>query len=381
MAANTMVVSGYIGSVKCDDEGNCIEDNTGQGLMERFADMIEGNPVECTVIFRACYGGSVYDGIPLANAMLAAIQAGIKVTTVIEGIAASMAGFCFLHGQERLIDRLSRWHVHRPQSGCYGTWEDVIAQGENLKSLEADIITRIAERTGKTPEWVATNWCDGPDHELGAADCIKNGVATRIIESTIVPVEADDIEAESPDMLAKKLLPMMQAPKPTEPNKTDIMTPELKAALGLAADATDEQVLAAAAEANKAKTELATMLAAKQAEDKALIEAEVKMLVDADIITKAEAPAITETFMKVGVAGAKQMAAKMKPRQPITQMLATEAAKQGKETEQAKLVNMSVKELDETNSWPKLQAADEHIFQAKYFEKHGKYYKDYKPTK
>lgn len=364
MSANTMIISGYIGDIDCDDDGNVIQNNTGQGLVRRFEEMLESMPKEVNIIFRSCWGGSVFDGLPLANRMLAAAANGLVINTIIEGIAASMAGFIYLHGTNRKIDRLSRWHVHRPTNFVAGNYEDLLAAAENTKTLEADIIERIAERTGQTVEFVTQNWCNGPDHELGAKDCIKYGIATEIIESTELPTDADEIleEYEGVEMKARHLLARMQ--HNPQPNP-EMFTEDFKTGIGLTADATDEQVTARIEALKKAETDLTAMQAQKDAEVKAELDGIVNKAKTDGLITEAEVPSYVEMAKKVGKTQMVAVFEKMKPHTTIMQHLGNPTPGNPDGEELSQLSQMSYDQLVDAKKLGRLKELSPESYEMK----------------
>ncbi len=369
MSANTMIVTGIIGMQKTDDEGNVLVDNTAQGLVSRFESLVAANPLEVTVGFRTCYGGSVYEGLPLANAMLEARKKGTRVITVVEGLAASMASFCFVHGDVRKIDRVSRIMVHPVKSGPFGTWQDIQAEADNLKSLSEDIINRYAECTGKTPEFVAANWCDGPDREFGAKYCLDNGIATEIIESDLVPATALKIKGDNAEMLATAIQKVMLHVQPD--TNTDMKYNEAtKLALGLPADATDAAVDTFLADAKQAKADLATMQAAKVTAEAAEKEALIDTAATEGKILPGKTAEMKAIVKDLPLDSVKTMVANMQKHVPLTERINAGGGSTAADTatELATLSAQSGKDLFESNKLMRLKELDEPTFQAKYKE-------------
>jgi ATP-dependent protease ClpP protease subunit len=366
MALMALVVTGDIGA----------EGNQAHELTERIAAHVltESNPA---IIFRTTYGGSIYEGIPPYQAILKA-----KPTTIIEGLAGSMSGMLFLAGEVRKMDRLSQFHVHRPKVGVVGNADDIKSEAEGLASLEESIINIYAERTGQTVEFVKTNWFDGSDHYFGAEYCLAHGIITEIIESPAVPASAKNIEVtdgERPEMLAWSFNKVMLSPKPTETNEP-MFSPEFKKSLNLDENATDEQVLAKVAEGQTAISQLAemkvTQAAAEAAEKEQLIDTAAK---EGKILPGATAE-MKAIVKDMPLAGVKTMVANMQKHVSLTSRINTGGggSAEGTAKELAEMQAMTYDELVAGNKLMKLAELDEPTFQAKYKEKHKKYYGDYK---
>jgi ATP-dependent protease ClpP protease subunit/molybdenum cofactor biosynthesis enzyme len=363
MALMAMVVTGNIGA----------EGNEADALTQRVEQLAltESNPA---IIFRTTYGGSIYEGIPAYNAILAA-----KPITIIEGLAGSMSGMLFLAGEKRKMDRLSQFHVHRPKIGVVGNADDIKSEAAGLASLEESIINIYAERTGQTVEFVKTNWFDGSDHFFGAEYCLAHGIITEIIESPAVPASASAIEiedGETPEMLATALNKVMLSPKPTETNEP-MFTTEFKKTLNLDENATDEQVLAKVAEGQTAISQLAEMKVAQATAE----AAEKESLIDTAAVEGKLLPGKTAEMKAIvkdmPLAAVKTMVANMQKHVSLTQQIKAGGGSTGA-GELETLAAMSYEDLAAANKLMTLKELDEPTFQAKYKEKHGKFYGEYK---
>lgn len=363
MALMAMVVTGNIGA----------EGNEADALTQRVEQLAltESNPA---IIFRTTYGGSVYDGIPAYQAILKA-----KPITIIEGLAGSMSGMLFLAGDKRKMDRLSQFHVHRPSIMVMGNADNIKSEADGLATLEESIINIYAERTGQTVEFVKANWFDGSDHFFGAEYCLAHGIITEIIESPAVPASASAIEiedGETPEMLATALNKVMLSPKPTETNEP-MFTTEFKKTLNLDENATDEQVLAKVAEGQTAISQLAEMKVAQATAE----AAEKESLIDTAAVEGKLLPGKTAEMKAIvkdmPLAAVKTMVANMQKHVSLTQQIksgggSTDAG------ELETLAAMSYEDLAAANKLMTLKELDEPTFQAKYKEKHGKFYGEYK---
>lgn len=131
-------------------------------------------------------GGDLYQGIAIHNA-LKGLQG--KVTTVIQGIAASAASIIFCAGTERLVYPGSAMMAHGVMSfiDFYGfvNEHDVSGLQAQLKNLKKSIgvmnrcVADIyASATGKSQEECLTMISDNTETYMSGADAIAEGFAT-----------------------------------------------------------------------------------------------------------------------------------------------------------------------------------------------------------
>jgi ATP-dependent protease ClpP protease subunit len=206
-------------------------------------------------------GGEVFDGMAIYN-ILAAHPA--KKITKNYSIAASMASVLFLVGEERLVGTNAQLMIHDPEGGAWGNGDKLRKQADLIDSIRADMVGLYANRTGgdesQISSWMAAEtW-------FNAAQCVENGFATGTFTANAKAVAQYFSPAPA------------QAQLPLQQPKRQPMT-QLLAALGLAADATEEQALGA-------------LSSLKQASEKAIAEAKAETAnVIASVLTTA-APAL-----------------------------------------------------------------------------------------
>lgn len=82
------------------------------------------------------WGGSVQDGFALFDDLRTLSSLGHHVTTVVRGIAASMAGVLSQAGDTRLIGAESQMHVHAPAAFKFGQ-EDTWSAQDSHERLQA----------------------------------------------------------------------------------------------------------------------------------------------------------------------------------------------------------------------------------------------------
>lgn len=266
-----IILSGYITD----------EQNTANQLMAVITEQcLYGQPVE--LVLQNCYGGNVYEGIPVHNAVR---DAGID--TRVEGLCASMGTIIAAGGKNRIMGRMSRQMIHAPQGKAEGGAAAMRSQADHLDQLSNDFAAIYAGLTGLTPEAVAKKWLDGTDHYLSAQECLKLGIATALVDGEVKNAVPDNvfknsnpkaivayyekqIENSNPkNFIMKKIQFFMAAFMLTK-------LPELS----LSADATEDQLLEKTELLAKAYAEVSAKL--KTIEDKVVadLKAAAKSLVD-----------------------------------------------------------------------------------------------------
>lgn len=111
-------------------------------------------------------GGSVIDGMSIYNAIL---NSKTPVDTYNVGVAASMAGVCFMAGRKRIMADYAKLMIHNPS----GSDDKKV-----LESLGDSIKTMLSAKSMITPDAVGylmekTTW-------LGSSECLEKGFATDI---------------------------------------------------------------------------------------------------------------------------------------------------------------------------------------------------------
>lgn len=91
-------------------------------------------------------GGDVFDGTAIYNGLA---DHPAKVSTSVEGIAASMASIIALAGDERTIYRNAQYMIHNPWSIAIGDYNDFLKEAELLKSIGSQMAETYADKTGK----------------------------------------------------------------------------------------------------------------------------------------------------------------------------------------------------------------------------------------
>ncbi|OZC62765.1 hypothetical protein CH276_14195 [Rhodococcus sp. 06-470-2] len=176
---------------KADDDGPAeiyIYDEIGESFWggisaNQFArDLAEITADEITVHINSP-GGFAYDGIAILNALRGHKA---KVTTIVDGLAASAASMIAMAGEVVVMNRNSQMMIHDPNGVCVGNPKDMADYAAYLDKMGENIASIYAERAGgDNAEWrtamQAETW-------YSAEEAVDAGLADR--------VEGTDADAE-----------------------------------------------------------------------------------------------------------------------------------------------------------------------------------------
>jgi len=90
-------------------------------------------------------GGSVFDGLAIANALQ---RHPAKVTTYVDGLAASIASIIALAGDRVVMAANSLFMIHNPAGGVSGTADDMRKMADVLDKIRDTLVNTYEARTG-----------------------------------------------------------------------------------------------------------------------------------------------------------------------------------------------------------------------------------------
>lgn len=175
-ASAEVYIYGDIGERWWDDESV-----TAAKLVRELADL----DVEAITVRINSVGGSVSDGVAIYNALK---RHKAAVTTVIDGVAASIASLIAMAGDTVEMASNAMLMVHAPWTYASGNAEDMRATADMLDAHAAAMATSYAAKSGKTADEVLSMWLDGEDHWLTAEQARAEGLADVITDP--LPVAA-----------------------------------------------------------------------------------------------------------------------------------------------------------------------------------------------
>jgi len=126
-------------------------------------------------------GGLVWDARAMWTLL---VEHKARITTHIDGIAASAASFVAMAGDEIIISEGGFIMIHNARAGCYGEAKDMRDTALTLELVNGTMRDTYAARSKQTTaqieKWMtAETWFTG-------ADAVKNGLADRVVENVRV---------------------------------------------------------------------------------------------------------------------------------------------------------------------------------------------------
>jgi len=156
-------------------------------------------------------GGDVFDGISIANSIKA--HKG-RVTTVVDGIAASIASVIAQAGQERVVQPGAMLMIHDAFGACLGNAAEMAKMASTLDQVSDNLAGIYADRAGSD----AQDWRAAMREETWytAEQAVASGLADRIGEGEAELPAGLDLEAFTsvPGRIAARLRTMPQARTP-----------------------------------------------------------------------------------------------------------------------------------------------------------------------
>jgi ATP-dependent Clp endopeptidase proteolytic subunit ClpP len=118
-------------------------------------------------------GGEVWDGLSIYNLIK---QHPAKVTTYIDGIAASIASVIALAGDKVIMAENAMYMMHNPYGSCCGNAEELRQMADVLDKVSGSIALAYQGKTGKPDDEIkalmdAETWMTADEaHEMGFCD-------------------------------------------------------------------------------------------------------------------------------------------------------------------------------------------------------------------
>ncbi|MCO5253625.1 MAG: ATP-dependent Clp protease proteolytic subunit [Bacteroidetes bacterium] len=229
-------ISGHIG----------VEGKTDSETFRQTVDALLAKGVKAITLRINSEGGSCFD----ANEMVSELERFDKVNIKLGALAASAATF-FCTKFHTTARKNTQLMIHKPSTLAWGNESDIESTLQLLKNITADYKAAYAAKMGKTEDEVEEMWAKG-DKWLTAKEAKDLGLVD-VLEGE------EPIDASIAALLKKAGAPQALINTRKQLSKKIMDRDELIASLGLAADATDEQI----------NTAIAEMKLAKEAQDKA----------------------------------------------------------------------------------------------------------------
>ena len=192
------------------------------------------DPSEITVRINSP-GGSVTEGLTIYNYLRAKSAAGVPVTVIIDGMAASIASCIAQGGDKIIINKAAFFHLHRPWCLACGNAPELRGAAADLDTVAETLLNVYADRSKQAPEkiWELMKGEEGHDGTmLNSGSALVNGLVDEIDETgtaaaaCISPdffdLEEGEEKPEEPEPAAPAEPDEPAAPaEPEEPGNTD----------------------------------------------------------------------------------------------------------------------------------------------------------------
>ncbi|WP_342249375.1 ClpP-like prohead protease/major capsid protein fusion protein [Sphingomonas sp. OTU376] len=170
-------------------------------------------------------GGYVMEGLAIYNAMIRAAASGRKVTTHIDGLAASMASVIAMAGSEVIMADNALVMIHNPWDCACGDANELRRAADQLDRLRDQIVGIYAKRTGLAADELVAMM----DEEtwFSAADALDKKFITSVSEG--LTVAASNVKPfgfrKAPDspLITAMAMGTKRAPAPAPKPKDTIM--------------------------------------------------------------------------------------------------------------------------------------------------------------
>jgi ATP-dependent Clp endopeptidase proteolytic subunit ClpP len=133
---------------------------------------------DITLVFNSP-GGSVIDGFALWDYLSHLKREGHHLTTICQGMAASMGGILFMAGNKRVMGAESVILVHEISFGAGGKIGDVEDSVEFAKMLAKRVLNIFAARTNLTAKQIDNRW-KRKDWWMDSDEALKLGFCDEI---------------------------------------------------------------------------------------------------------------------------------------------------------------------------------------------------------
>lgn len=124
-------------------------------------------------------GGDCFQGAAIVNILKGC---GIPYSTLVQGVAASMAGLLTVSSKDAAMPRNTLLMLHGPSSCMMGNAQDMRKEADLLDKVSQSFASDIAARTGLTNDEVVAKYFDGNDHWFTAQEALDAKLIDRIEE-------------------------------------------------------------------------------------------------------------------------------------------------------------------------------------------------------
>lgn len=142
-------------------------------------------------------GGSIWDGLPIFNAIRASQK---EIHTYVDGIAFSMGAIIALAGHTVHAAKGSLLMLHNASGASWGNAKDLRLSADMLEKHDSVLCDLIADKTGNTREEVISKWMNYEDNFLTAQEAL-----TAKLVDVVENYEADDMPDDAQNLSLHQL--------------------------------------------------------------------------------------------------------------------------------------------------------------------------------
>lgn len=189
-------------------------------------------------------GGSVLEGIAIFNAIRACKT---NTEAYIDGLAASMALPVAMACKQVYISKYGMVMTHKASGGAYGSAEEMKRYAELMETLENNILSIFAERTGCSVEDCRKKYFNTTDRWIKPAEAVAEGLVDGIYDGAQVEAPANATVADLVNIYGNVLNQSIHKNENSDSMNTIKLevTAALLGAWGLPTDATADAVATA----------------------------------------------------------------------------------------------------------------------------------------
>ena len=133
---------------------------------------------DITIIFTSP-GGEVVAGMAFYDYLIGLRNAGHRLTTVAQGVAASMAGILLQAGEVRVMGRESYLLIHEIQAGVLGSFGEISDRVKWVELVQGRIIEIFASRSKLSKSELKKRW-SRTDWWLDSDEALKLGIVDEV---------------------------------------------------------------------------------------------------------------------------------------------------------------------------------------------------------
>ena len=218
-------------------------DNTGGKLLSDFI-YCESRYDKINIYINSV-GGYVYEALPFINMIKASKK---KIITINFGLAASMGAQILMAGHEIYVAENSVTLFHSPSGFAWGNASEMQQAIENLNAIEEGFVVDISSKTGKTKEEIKSMLYDYKDHSFSAEKMKEIGFINDLHNSKAVFPKGVEAKLKDFDKNYNSIIEAYRVaysdeiPDILTNTKNEMDQKKLALSLGLAEDATEEQI-------------------------------------------------------------------------------------------------------------------------------------------